>query len=104
MYKIVVYSPITHADKIRQVLAESGAGKMGNYQACSFSCRGIGRFMPTEGANPFSGTVGELDAEEEERIETICAEDQWEDILEKIKEAHPYEEPAIGIYPLIYPR
>ena len=104
MYKIVIYTPIAHADKIRQTLRESGAGRMGDYEACSFSCRGIGRFCALEGAAPFLGKIGKVEEVEEERIETICEEKILDQVLEKIREVHPYEEPAIDVYPLIYPK
>ncbi len=103
MYKIVVYNPLSHADKIRQVLAKNGAGKIGNYQGCSFSVKGVGRFQPCEGASPYLGEIEKMEEVEEERIETICEEEACAGLLEKIKKVHPYEEPAIDVYPLIYP-
>ncbi|HOI97145.1 MAG TPA: hypothetical protein PLA19_01420 [Candidatus Pacearchaeota archaeon] len=37
--KLVVFMPINHADTARQALGEAGAGRIGNYGFCSFSCR-----------------------------------------------------------------
>lgn len=54
--KFVVFVPITHADAVRQALGEAGAGKIGNYDFCSFSSRGTGRFRGNERTNP---TIGE---------------------------------------------
>lgn len=101
LVKIAVYAPVTHADEIRKALMEAGAGHMGAYDACSFSVRGTGRFRPGKNANPFIGTRGELQEIEEERIETICEEKKLPNILKAIKKVHPYEEPAIDIYPLL---
>src|SRR3989339_574689 len=99
--KIIVYTPTTHSDKIRKTLAESGAGHIGNYDCCSFSVKGTGRFRALEGTNPHIGERGELTEVEEERIETVCPLDRAHEIVTKIKEVHPYEEPAIDIYPLL---
>ena len=99
--KLVIYVPTTHADKIRQVLAESGAGHIGNYDYCSFSAKGTGRFRPLEGANPHIGEQGKIEEVAEERIETVCPQEKAAEIVNKVKEAHPYEEPAIDVYPLL---
>lgn len=37
----------------------------------------------------------------EEKIETICDINIAKKVIKKLKEAHPYEEPAINIIPLI---
>lgn len=99
--KIVVFVPITHADAVREALAESGCGRFNKYEACSFSCRGIGRFRPLEGSDPFIGTTNELQEVEEERIEVICLKSDYPKALAITKKAHPYEEPAIEVYSLI---
>ena len=99
--KIVVFVPITHAQKIREVLAKTGTGKLGDYDSCSFSSKGVGRFRPLKGAQPFIGKVGEVEEVEEEKIEVLCAREKLEEVLEEVKVAHPYEEPAIDVYPLL---
>ena len=99
--KIVVYVPSSHADEVRKVLAESGTGHVGNYDSCTFSIKGTGRFRGLEGTKPFVGESGQLEEVEEERIETICPWGQFEAVLEAVKKAHPYEEPAIDVFPLL---
>lgn len=99
--KIVVFVPESHADEVREALSESGCGCMGNYAFCSFSSKGIGRFRPCEGANPFIGESGKIEEVEEERIETICSRENLDSALAAVKKAHPYEEPAIDIYPVL---
>jgi hypothetical protein len=99
-YKIVVYVPESHADKLREAMGNAGAGKIGNYTFCTFTSKGTGRFKPETGANPTIGEVGKLEVVEEERIETVCSEEKLKDVLKAIKEAHPYEEPATDVYPL----
>ena len=99
--KIVVYVPSSHAEKIRKVLAENGAGHLGNYDFCSFSAKGVGRFRPLKGANPYIGKQGKIEKVLEERIETICPKKSLKKILAAVKKAHPYEEPAIDVYSLL---
>lgn len=101
-FKIVVFAPVTHADKVRHALAEAGAGKVGNYDSCSFSSRGVGRFRPLKGSNPFVGEVEKLEEVEEERIEVLCSAALKEKVLQAVRGVHPYEEPVIDIYPLLY--
>lgn len=100
-YKIVVFVPETHADILREVMGKAGAGKIGNYEHCTFSIKGTGRFRPTVGANPAIGEVGSLEAVDEERIETVCSEELLESVLAAIKAVHPYEESATEVYELV---
>lgn len=99
--KIVVFTPVSHSDEIRKALADSGAGHIGNYDHCSFSSKGIGRFRGGEGTNPFIGKPGKIEEAEEERIEAICPYEKADVVMEAVKKAHPYEEPAIDVYPLL---
>lgn len=100
LYKLVVYVPVADADKIREVLGKAGAGRVGNYDFASFSVLGTGRFRPLEGARPAIGQVGKLEQVEEERIETVAAEEDLDWIMEQLRKNHPYEEPVIDVYEL----
>ena len=98
--KIVVFVPESHADIVRDAAGKAGAGKIGNYTFCSFSSKGMGRFKPEDGAHPAIGEVGKPEAVPEERIEFLCDRDLLKEVVAAIKEAHPYEEVALDIYPL----
>ena len=50
--------PSTHARILRHALGVAGAGKIGEYNHCSFSIKGTGRFIPSGKANPHIGKVG----------------------------------------------
>lgn len=100
MFKITVTVPETHADLVREAMGQAGAGRIGNYSHCSFTVKGIGRFRPEKGANPFIGEEGQLESVEEEFIEMNCSKQKLEAVVKAIKGAHPYEEPVIDIYPL----
>jgi len=99
--KIVVFVPVSHADAVRQAVGDVGAGKIGNYSHCSFSSKGLGRFLPLQGANPTIGEVGKPEAVEEERIEFICDKDKLPKVISAMKKVHPYEEVAFDVYPLL---
>ena len=99
--KLVVFVPETHASSIREVLGKNGAGKIGDYEYCTFSAKGIGRFLPLETAHPTIGEVGKLEEVLEERIETVCYKKDLERIIAQVKNAHPYEEVALDVYPLV---
>ena len=101
LVKIVVYVPVSHAERVREALGNSGAGHIGNYDFCSFSAKGFGRFRPLKGANPHIGKVGRSEKVLEERIETVCPKKILKKVLMLVKKAHPYEEPAIDVYPLL---
>lgn len=101
MYKIITFVPIQDAQKVRQAIGDAGAGRLGNYHHTSFSTKGIGRFTPSEGANPAIGEVGKPEEVEEERIEVFCEKDKVKDVIATIKRTHPYEEVPLEIYQLI---
>ena len=101
LVKIVVFVPLTHTDKIRKVIGDSGAGIIGNYSYCSFSSVGVGRFKPNDKANPHIGKAKKLEEVKEERIEFVCKRTQAKQVIATIKKAHPYEEVALDVYQLI---
>ena len=101
LVKIVVFTPFSHSDRVRKALADSGAGHIGKYDSCSFSSRGVGRFRPLKGAKPFIGSEDKIEEVEEEKIEVLCLAEDLEPVLKALRMAHPYEEPAIDIYPLL---
>lgn len=99
--KLVVTVPIAHADIVRKALGDAGAGKVGNYSYCSFSSKGVGRFLPLDGANPQIGKVGTSEQVEEERIEVNCDMSILPEVIQAMEKVHPYEEVAYDIYPLL---
>lgn len=98
--KIVVFAPESHAAQVREAIAVGGGGRIGNYTHCTFSTKGIGRFKPEDGAHPVQGQVGKLEEVIEEKIESVCDRENLDAVIKAIMEAHPYEEPAIDIYPI----
>lgn len=99
--KIIVTVPIKNVDEVRNAICEEGAGVIGNYTHCSMSTKCIGTFKPTDEANPYIGERNNLEFVEEEKLEVVCNVDIVKNVISKLREVHPYEEPAIDIIPLI---
>ncbi len=93
-FKIEIYVPETHADAVIKAIALAGAGKLGNYDSCCWTTSGIGRFRPLHGSSPFLGTIDNTEFVPETKIEAICAKDCLKNVIENMRKAHPYEEPA----------
>jgi len=98
---IVVNVPVDEADAMRDAIGQAGGGKLGDYNFCSFSVKGLGRSLPSENANPTIGTPGQLEVIEEERIEVSCDKIDAPAIVRVIRQTSSYEEPAIFVYPLL---
>jgi len=99
--KLVTFIPLEHAEKVRQALFDAGAGHIGNYDACSFNLPGEGTFRALGNAKPFVGKLNELHREPEVRVEVVFPIHLKDSILRSLKTAHPYEEVAFDLYPLI---
>lgn len=101
LYKFAVYVPKSYAEAVRKALGDAGAGFIGNYSHCMFSTDGEGQFKPLAGTHPFIGNIGKLERTKEIRIETIIPASRLNLLLSAVRMAHPYEEPAFDIYPLV---
>ncbi|RUL57028.1 Nif3-like dinuclear metal center hexameric protein [Lysinibacillus antri] len=100
LMKLAVFVPDDYAKNVRLALAKAGAGHIGNYDSCSFSTNGQGRFRALEGADPFIGDIGEMETTDEEKIEVVFPQSIKNKVLKAMLNAHPYEEPAYDIYTL----
>ncbi len=98
--KLVTFVPKLHIYKVREALFEAGAGKIGNYDSCSFSSDGFGTFRGLDNAHPFVGNLNELHTEPEVRLEMIFPLILKSKIINALLSAHPYEEVAYDIIPL----
>ena len=96
--KIVTYVPLKYVDKLTFEMSFAGAGKIGNYDMCSFRMKGLGTYMPGSKAKPFSGKKGKLSFEEEVRLEIECSKENLDNVLDALLSNHPYEEVAYEIY------
>ena len=99
--KIVVTVPVEDTDKVRDAMCKAGAGIIGNYSYCTNTIKSVGTFIPNEDANPYIGEANRLEVVNEDRIEVICEIEKAKYVISELRKAHPYEEPAIDIIPLI---
>lgn len=98
IFKLITFVPENYAENVRSALFESGTGHIGNYSECSFNTKGIGTFKPLNEASPFIGKKFIREYVDEVKIEVIVKERDLNKALAKLREAHPYEEPAIDIF------
>jgi dinuclear metal center YbgI/SA1388 family protein len=97
---LVTYIPAGQAPALIDALAAAGAGAIGDYTACAWETDGVGQFLPGPGANPTIGAVGEVARVAETRIEMVLPRSRRQGVLEALRAAHPYEEPAFGFVEL----
>jgi hypothetical protein len=98
--KLVVFVPPAALDAVRDALFAAGAGRIGNYERCSWYAEGTGTFRALEGAHPAIGEVGGEERVPELRLETVFPQELEADVITALRAAHPYEEPAFDVYAL----
>ena len=99
--KIIVTVPKENTDEVRNAMFNEDAGIIGNYTHCSMSTKCIGTFKPNDSAKPYIGENNKLEYVEEDKLEVVCPTEKVNSVISKIREVHPYEEPAIDIIPLL---
>src|SRR3954454_8236997 len=101
--KLVVFVPTEALDAVREALFAAGAGRIGNYERCSWSTLGTGTFRGGEGSVPSVGRAGRNERVQEARLETVYPVAREQDVVRALRAAHPYEEPSFDLYPLLEP-
>jgi hypothetical protein len=99
--KLVVFVPREALDSVREALFAAGAGRIGNYEHCSWYTEGTGTFLGGEGTSPTVGQAGREERVAELRLETVFPADRHDEVVEALRRAHPYEEPAFDVYELV---
>lgn len=100
MYKLNFYVPESHVESVKQALFAAGAGRIGQYECCSWQVLGEGQFKPMEGSQPFLGQQGLVEKVAEYKVEMVCDDAIVDKAIRSLLTAHPYEEPAYEVYPL----
>ena len=101
--KLVVFVPREALDAVREALFAAGAGRIGDYQRCSWYTEGTGTFLAGESASPSVGQPGREERVAELRLETVYPAEREAEVVSALREAHPYEEPAFDLYSLTEP-
>ena len=99
--KLIVFIPPAALDTVRDALFAAGAGRIGNYERCSWYTEGTGTFFGGEGTEPALGESGREERVPELRLETVYPEDRHDEVVAALRRAHPYEEPAFDVYALL---
>lgn len=98
MIQLSFFVPSSHLESVKQALFDAGAGRVGDYDSCAWQTLGQGQFRPLPGSDPFLGKAGEIACVEEYKVELICEDAVFTDVVAALKAAHPYEEPAYSAY------
>ena len=100
LVKLAVFVPRGHEERVLDALSRFSS-VIGKYRDCSFQAPGTGTFRPLEGAKPFIGEIGTRQQVEEVRLEVLLRNGDLASALNALVKAHPYEEPAFDLYPLL---
>ena len=95
--KLVVFVPHADAEALIEALAAAGAGRLGDYDHCTWTTAGEGRFRPLPGADPAIGSIGRLERVPETRVEMVVPREARADVIAALRATHPYEEPAFDL-------
>jgi hypothetical protein len=93
--------PADALEATRDAVFEAGAGRIGEYERCSWYTAGTGTFLGGVATDPAIGEAGEEEHVPELRVETVVPDELVEDVVAALRAAHPYEEPAYDVYPLL---
>jgi hypothetical protein len=99
--KLVWFVPREALAATRDAVFEAGAGRIGDYERCSWYAAGTGTFLGGEGTDPSVGQRGREERVAELRVETIVPAELVAQVVAALRAAHPYEEPAFDVYPLV---
>ena len=99
--KLVVFVPADALDSVREALFAAGAGRIGEYERCSWYTEGTGTFLGSAESSPVVGERGVEERAPELRLETVLPDERRDDVVAALRRSHPYEEPAFDIYALL---
>ena len=99
-YKLVIFVPGSHLEKVANTIFENGGGIIGEYSNCSFRTKGDGTFKGSEKSSPSLGRKLNYEKFNEIKLEVIIDFWKLEKILSAVRKVHPYEEIAYDVYPL----
>jgi dinuclear metal center YbgI/SA1388 family protein len=100
LQSLVFFVPRENTQPVLDALYAAGAGRVGEYDHCSFRSAGTGTFRPGEAANPTIGEQGKDEEVSENRVEVIFPLYLAEAVLKAMRQAHPYEEVAYFMHRL----
>ena len=99
--KLVVFVPREALKDVREALFAAGAGRIGDYERCSWYGEGTGTFLGGVSTTPNVGRAGKEERVAELRLETVYPVELEAEVVRALRAAHPYEEPAFDLYELL---
>jgi hypothetical protein len=99
--KLVWFVPREALAATRDAVFAAGAGRIGDYERCSWYTAGTGTFLGGESTDPSVGQPGREERVAELRVETVVPAGRVAEVVAALRAAHPYEEPAYDVYPLV---
>jgi len=100
LYQLIFYVPASHLALVKEALFAAGGGRLGRYEHCCWQVLGQGQFRPLAGSRPAIGQQDCLGYIDEWRGEMICRATALSAVLQALRQAHPYEEPAYAWWPI----
>lgn len=100
MYQLIFYVPEDHCERVKAALFAAGAGRIGAYDSCAWQVLGMGQFRPLKGSKPFVGSENQIESVREYKVEMICSDQSLSQVLQALKDSHPYETPAFSYFPI----
>jgi hypothetical protein len=97
-YKLVWFVPASHLQATRDAVFVAGAGWIGNYSRCSWATLGEGSLFGEQGTRPAAGEPGRDETVAEYRVETVVPAERLAAVVDALRRAHPFEEPAFDVY------
>lgn len=94
---VTTFAPSEAVQRLREVMAAAGAGRVGEYEQCAFAAGGVGYFEARADAQAV--VPGGASGVSETRLEMIAPPSRADAVLNAARAAHPYEEPLIIAVP-----
>ncbi len=100
MHKLAFFVPSSHVEVVKAAVFAAGGGRIGDYDHCAWQTLGQGQFRPLDGSQPFIGQTGQVEFVEEWKVELVVADDLLAQVVDALKQSHPYETPAYELWRL----
>jgi hypothetical protein len=100
IFKIAVYIPEEFVDMLTEKVNSSMTQIYPGYDMVFSMTKVTGMWRPLPGSDPYDGEIGVTKTAEEIRVEFAIRGEDLEPVIRTIADVHPYEEPAIDIFPM----
>lgn len=90
--------PAAEAERVLDAISAAGAGETdGRYRRSAWLTEVTGTFVPGDTAEPTIGVRGQVQRVPELRLDTIMPRRRRDAVIQALRDAHPYEEPAFHV-------